>query len=132
MLRELEVNVPSVQRRVRRLSGGQRQGVSICRATGFGSQLIVMDEPTAALGVKETGKVEELIVRLRDQGQAILLISHAFEQVLRVADFVWVMHHGQIAGGRKTVETTGQELVELMTGTPQPALTQRPAHGVAS
>jgi ABC-type sugar transport system ATPase subunit len=130
MLRELEINVPSVQRRVRRLSGGQRQGVAICRATGFGSQLIVMDEPTAALGVQETGKVEELIVRLREQGQAILLISHDFAQVLRVADFVWVMYLGRIAGGRRTAETTGQELVELMTGTRQPALSERPTHGL--
>jgi len=126
MLHALEVNIPSVQSRVRRLSGGQRQAVSICRATGWGSRLVVMDEPTAALGVQETAKVEELMLRLREQGQSILVISHDFEQVLRVADQVWVLYQGRIAGGRRTSETTGQELVELITGTHQPPLAAKP------
>ena len=68
MVSGLAVNVPAVGSRVRRLSGGQRQAVSICRAAGFTSKLIIMDEPTAALGVQETARVEELITRLRSRG----------------------------------------------------------------
>ena len=85
MVSTLAVNVPAVGSRVRRLSGGQRQAVSICRAAGFTSKLIIMDEPTAALGVQETAKVEELITRLRGEGHAIILISHNFDQVLRLS-----------------------------------------------
>ncbi len=84
MVSTLAVNVPAVTSRVRRLSGGQRQAVSICRAAGFSSKLVIMDEPTAALGVQETAKVEELIRKLRDDGHAVLLISHNFEQVMRL------------------------------------------------
>jgi len=95
MVSTLAVNVPAVGSRVRRLSGGQRQAVSICRAAGFTSKLIIMDEPTAALGVQETARVEELITRLRGEGHAIILISHNFAQVLRLSDAVWVMLAGR-------------------------------------
>ena len=116
MVAKLAVNVPDVTSRVRRLSGGQRQAVAICRAAGFTSDLVVMDEPTAALGVQETAKVEELIRRLRDEGRAVLLISHNFEQVLRLSDQVWVMRAGRCVGGRRTDQTTGDEIVGLITG----------------
>jgi D-xylose transport system ATP-binding protein len=116
MVSTLAVNVPAVSSRVRRLSGGQRQAVSICRAAGFSSQLVIMDEPTAALGVQETARVEELIVRLRNEGHPVLLISHNFAQVLRLTDQVWVMRAGRCVGGRRTSETTGEEIVALITG----------------
>jgi len=116
MVSTLAVNVPAVQSRVRRLSGGQRQAVAICRAAGFSSKLVIMDEPTAALGVQETAKVEELILRLRDEGHAVLLISHNFEQVMRLSNQVWVMRAGRCVGGRRTDQTTGQEIVSLITG----------------
>jgi D-xylose transport system ATP-binding protein len=116
MVSTLAVNVPAVTSRVRRLSGGQRQAVAICRAAGFSSKLVIMDEPTAALGVQETAKVEDLIRRLRDEGHAILLISHNFEQVLRLSDQVWVMRAGRCVGGRRTARTTGEEIVGLITG----------------
>ena len=116
MVSALAVNVPAVTSRVRRLSGGQRQAVAICRAAGFSSKLVIMDEPTAALGVQETAKVEELIRRLRSEGHAVLLISHNFEQVLRLSDHVWVMRAGRCIGGRRTAETTGEEIVGLITG----------------
>ena len=102
MVSTLAVNVPAVHSRVRRLSGGQRQAVAICRAAGFSSRLVIMDEPTAALGVQETARVEELILRLRDEGHAVLLISHNFEQVMRLSDQVWVMRAGRCVGGRRT------------------------------
>ncbi|MDQ1730578.1 MAG: inositol transport system ATP-binding protein [Pseudonocardiales bacterium] len=117
MVSTLAVNVPAVTSRVRRLSGGQRQAVAICRAASFSSKLVIMDEPTAALGVQETAKVEQLIRRLRNDGHAVLLISHNFEQVLRLSDQVWVMRAGRCVGGRRTTETTGEEIVGLITGT---------------
>jgi len=116
MVSELAVNVPAVTSRVRRLSGGQRQAVAICRAAGFSSKLVIMDEPTAALGVQETARVEELITRLRDDGRAVLLISHNFDQVMRLADQVWVMRAGRCVAGRRVAQTTGEEIVALITG----------------
>ncbi|MEV6032429.1 ATP-binding cassette domain-containing protein [Nonomuraea sp. NPDC052116] len=116
MVSTLAVNVPAVKSRVRRLSGGQRQAVAICRAAGFSSKLVIMDEPTAALGVQETARVEELILRLRDEGHAVLLISHNFAQVMRLSQQVWVMRAGRCVGGRRTADTTGEEIVALITG----------------
>jgi simple sugar transport system ATP-binding protein len=116
MVATLAINVPAVGSRVRRLSGGQRQAVSICRAAGFTSKLIIMDEPTAALGVQETARVEELITRLRAEGHAIILISHNFSQVLRLSDAVWVMRAGRCVAGRRTSDTDGDEIVALITG----------------
>ncbi|UQU68274.1 ATP-binding cassette domain-containing protein [Couchioplanes caeruleus] len=116
MVSTLAVNVPAVRNRVRRLSGGQRQAVAICRAAGFESRLVIMDEPTAALGVQETARVEDLIRKLRDDGHAVLLISHNFAQVMALSDQVWVMRAGRCVGGRRTAETTGEEIVALITG----------------
>ncbi|WP_328471450.1 ATP-binding cassette domain-containing protein [Actinoplanes sp. NBC_00393] len=116
MVSTLAVNVPAVRNRIRRLSGGQRQAVAICRAAGFSSRLVIMDEPTAALGVQETARVEELILRLRDEGHAVLLISHNFAQVMRLSNQVWVMRAGRCVGGRRTDQTTGEEIVALITG----------------
>jgi D-xylose transport system ATP-binding protein len=116
MVATLAVNVPAVRNRVRRLSGGQRQAVAICRAAGFSSRLVIMDEPTAALGVQETARVEELVLRLRDEGHAVLLISHNFAQVMRLSNHVWVMRAGRCVGGRRTEATSGEEIVALITG----------------
>jgi ABC-type sugar transport system ATPase subunit len=116
MVSQLAINVPQVTSRVRRLSGGQRQAVSLARAAGFSSKLVVLDEPTAALGVQETAKVEELITSLRNRGVTILLISHNFKQVMQIADRVEVMRAGRTVARRKVNETDGQELVALVTG----------------
>jgi D-xylose transport system ATP-binding protein len=116
MLKNLDVHIPSIKSRTRRLSGGQRQAVAICRAAGWGSSVVIMDEPTAALGVRETAKVEELIMRMKTQGLAILLISHNFDQVLRLADQIWVMRQGELMAGLRANETSGDELVALITG----------------
>ncbi len=116
LVSDLAVNVPPVTSRVRRLSGGQRQAVSIARAAGWGGSIVIMDEPTAALGVQETARVEGIIRKLRDQGVAVLLISHNFDQVLRLADHVWVMRGGLAVAERRAAETDGDELVALITG----------------
>lgn len=116
LLGDLAVNVPPVTSHVRRLSGGQRQAVAIARAAGQGSLIVIMDEPTAALGVKETARVESIILNLKSQGVAVLLISHNFDQVLRLSDHVWVMRGGLPVAERRARETSGAELVALITG----------------
>lgn len=116
LLSDLAVNVPPVTSRVRRLSGGQRQAVAIARAAGWGSSIVIMDEPTAALGVQETARVESIIRKLQEQGVAVLLISHNFDQVLRLSDHVWVMRGGLAVAERRSAETSGDELVALITG----------------
>jgi ABC-type sugar transport system ATPase subunit len=116
MLSRLQVHIPTVKARVRRLSGGQRQAVSIARAAGWGSKIIIMDEPTAALGVRETARVEELIERLRSQGLAVLVISHNFDQVMRISQQVWVMRRGRVTAGMRTADTTARDLVAFITG----------------
>lgn len=116
MVSRLSINVPRVDQRVRRLSGGQRQAVALSRAAGWSSKVVILDEPTAALGVQETERVERLICDLRDGGATILLISHNFEQVMRLADNVQVMRAGRTVAWRAIGETDGQELVALVTG----------------
>jgi ABC-type sugar transport system ATPase subunit len=116
MLDNLDVYIPSIKARVRGLSGGQRQAVAIARAAGWSSKVVIMDEPTAALGVRETAKVEDLIHRLKDRGLAVIIISHNFDQVLRLSEQVWVMRQGRVLAGLRTAETTGDELVALITG----------------
>lgn len=116
MLKNLDVYIPSIKSRTRGLSGGQRQAVAICRAAGWGSKVVIMDEPTAALGHRETAKVEDLISRMKKQGIAILLISHNFDQVLRLADQIWVMRQGNVMAGMRAKDTNGDELVALITG----------------
>lgn len=116
MVSRLAVNVPRVDQRVRRLSGGQRQAVALSRAASWSSKVVILDEPSAALGVQETERVEQLIRDLRGGGATILLISHNFEQVMRLADHVQVMRAGRSVARRAIAETDGQELVALVTG----------------
>ncbi|WP_030042309.1 ATP-binding cassette domain-containing protein, partial [Streptomyces resistomycificus] len=119
ILSRLDVNVPNVRATVRRMSGGQRQCIAIARAANWGRTLVIMDEPTAALGVRETAAVEELIARLREASVTVLLISHDMAQVLRVADTAYVLRRGQTAARRTISATTGDELVGLITGAVQ-------------
>jgi ABC-type sugar transport system ATPase subunit len=116
LLDELDVHVESATQPVRDLSGGQRQGVAIARAMLWAQRLVLMDEPTAALGVVETRRVEELIRRMRDRGRAILLVSHSLDQVFRLADRICVLRHGKQIGVRRSAETSGDEIVAMITG----------------
>jgi len=115
-LESISVNLPSANAKVRRLSGGQRQAIVVARASVFGSRLIIMDEPTAALGVQETGRVEGVIENLRERGLGIVLISHDMAQVFRLADQVWVLHAGKLAGGGRKVDLSKEDVVAMMTG----------------
>jgi simple sugar transport system ATP-binding protein len=116
LLDELAVRVASPTQPVRNLSGGQRQGVAIARAMHWAQGLVLLDEPTAALGVAETRRTEELIRRMRDRGKAILLVSHSLEQLFRLADRICVLRRGKQVGVRKRTETSADELVEMITG----------------
>ncbi|UOY02857.1 ATP-binding cassette domain-containing protein [Blastococcus sp. PRF04-17] len=112
----LDVRIPSARATLRDLSGGQRQGIAICRATHWATGLVLMDEPTAALGVAETAKVEELIARLRERGAAVLLVSHNLDQVFRLADRIAVLRRGKQVGVRSVQETSRNEIVSMITG----------------
>ena len=115
-LDEIHSRIPSVQTVVRKLSGGQRQAVAVGRALLRGGEIIIMDEPTAALGVEQTKEVLELIQTLRERGKTVILISHNLRQVFEIADQVSVMFHGEMAGTRRMAETTREEIVSMIVG----------------
>ena len=116
MLGQFAMNVPPIDAPVDALSGGQRQLIAIARAAAWGSKLILMDEPTAALGVAETQAVERVIHGLRDSGFSVLVISHNLEQVFRITDRIWILRRGQMIGQRTTRETRPEEIVAMITG----------------
>ncbi len=116
MLDRFMRNVPPIDEPVELLSGGQRQVVAIARAGAWGSKLILMDEPTAALGVLETKAVEDVIFELKRQGLTILVISHNLDQIFRITDGVWVMRRGRVIGYRETARTFPDEIVSMITG----------------
>jgi simple sugar transport system ATP-binding protein len=116
LLDEFDVRIDSPHQMIRDLSGGQRQGVAIARAVRWAQRLVLMDEPTAALGVTETRRVEDLIRRMRDRGRAILIVSHSLDQVFRLADRTCVLRRGRQVGIRRTSETTSDEIVAMITG----------------
>ena len=103
-------------RRSRAFSGGQRQAIAIGRAIYWNARLVIMDEPTAALGVPEQRKVIALIKSLRGQGKGIIFISHNLRDIFEVADEIVVFRHGENSGKRKPSETTHDEIVKLMVG----------------
>ena len=113
---ELDVRIPSANSTIRDLSGGQRQGVAIARATHWARKLVLLDEPTAALGVAETAKVEQLVVSLKQRDLSILLISHSLDQVFRLADRICVLRRGEQIGVRETANTDQNEIVAMITG----------------
>ncbi|HEY0755745.1 MAG TPA: ATP-binding cassette domain-containing protein [Ktedonobacteraceae bacterium] len=116
VLDQLDIRIPELRSPIRQLSGGQRQAVSIARAVYWKASLMIMDEPTAALGVPEQLKVLELISTLRRQGVPVILISHNMQDVFAVADRVIVMRRGTKAGERKISETNENDVVGLMVG----------------
>ena len=116
-LTELGVTLPSLNEPVGSLSGGQRQAVAVARAAVWGSNMIIMDEPTAALGVRQTEFVLELITRMRDEKKlSVLLISHNMPDVLRVADRISVLRLGQRVATFKSSETNLQDLTLTLAG----------------
>jgi ABC-type sugar transport system ATPase subunit len=121
LMRELDVSIPSVKSTVRKLSGGQRQAVAIARATHWATNLVLMDEPTAALGVNETSKVEDIISGLKARNLAVLIVSHSLDQVFRLADHICVLRQGKQIGVCQTKQTNKNEIVSMITGLQAPS-----------
>lgn len=115
-LQRLRVRLPNVRVPVGELSGGQRQGVAIARAVHQNTSIIVMDEPTAALGVRETAQVGEIVDSLRGQGRAVVVVSHDLEFVFRHADRAVVLRLGQVQGTRRLDQASRDEIVGLIMG----------------
>lgn len=113
---ELDVRIPSPLATIRDLSGGQRQGIAIARATRWAKKLILLDEPTAALGVAETAKVENIVLSLKARNIGVLIISHSLDQVFRLSDRICVLRRGRQIGVRDTASTDKNEIVSMITG----------------
>ena len=116
VVRQLRTNLPSVHTQVRFLSGGQRQAVAIARVVHFGAEILLLDEPTAALGVKESHEMLTLIENLKEQNKATIVVSHNLAHVFRICDRITVLRHGQTVGTLIKSETNSTEVVRLITG----------------
>jgi D-xylose transport system ATP-binding protein len=116
VVRRLQVRVPDLDGVVGLLSGGQRQAVAVARAAAFASRLVVLDEPTAALGVRESRQVLDMILRLRDEGKGVIVISHAMDHVIEVADRAIVLRRGRKVGELVPSKETHRDIVSLIVG----------------
>jgi len=115
-LRGLEIQINRLDVPIRSLSGGQRQSVAIGRAIHWKARVLIMDEPTAALGVPEQRKVMELIANLKESGVGIIFISHNLIDIFQASDRIMVLRRGSKVGERRTSETNSDEIVRLMVG----------------
>ena len=120
MLATTGVKIQDMSESLRGMSGGQRQCVAIARAAGFAQKLIILDEPTAALGVAETARVELIIQGLKERGVPLILISHNLRQVFDLVDRIWVFRQGRIICNVLRRESNPQEIVGLITGAIEP------------
>lgn len=118
-LEKTAVKIPNLSNTIRNMSGGQRQCVAIARTATFASKLIIMDEPTAALGVQETAQVENIIRTLKQAGEPLILISHNMRQVFDLVDRIIVFRRGRIVANLRKTETSGEEVVQYITGAKQ-------------
>lgn len=116
VLQKLDIHIPSLKQRLVNLSGGQRQAVAIARAIYWNAKLVIMDEPTAALGVPEQRKVLALIRSLRDQGVPVILISHTLQDVMAVADRMVVMRRGKVSANLPREQATEELIVRHIVG----------------
>jgi fructose transport system ATP-binding protein len=115
-LKRTAVKIPDISNMIRNMSGGQRQCVAIARTATFASKLIIMDEPTAALGVQETLQVENIIRTLKANGEPLILISHNMRQVFDLVDRIVVLRRGRIVANLRKEETSGEDVVSYITG----------------
>ncbi|MCM3817891.1 ATP-binding cassette domain-containing protein [Streptomyces sp. DR3-1] len=127
LLDSLSIRIPSVRIPIASLSGGQRQVVAIARALVGEPKLVILDEPTAALGVEQTAQVLDLVERLRERGLAVILISHNMADVLAVADQVAVLRLGRNNGVFDVADTSHEEIISAITGASENAVTRRKA-----
>lgn len=115
-LKELEINIDSVDQKVKVLSGGQRQSVSIARTIFFNSELVILDEPTSAISVKETQKVLELILHLKEKGISAIIVSHRLDDIFKVADRIVVLKRGHKIEDVEKSKTTPEEIIKKIVG----------------
>ena len=123
VLDRLQVTLPDANANVGLMSGGQRQVLAVARAAAFASKVVILDEPTAALGLRESRRVLDLILRLRKEGHAVIVISHALDHVTEVADRAVVMRRGRKVGEEIPSHDTQQRIVALIVGTSLEAAT---------
>jgi D-xylose transport system ATP-binding protein len=116
VLRRLSVKIPSVRTQIANLSGGQRQSVAVARSVLWENKVVLLDEPTAALGVAQTKEVLDLVRRLRDEGRGVVIISHNLVDVFEVADRITVLRLGRYVGTYDARSVGREQLVALMTG----------------
>ncbi len=115
-LQQLGIGIRSITQAVETLSGGQRQGIAVARSAAFARHVVILDEPTAALGVKESGMVLDLIKRVRDRGLSVILISHNMPHVFELADRIHIQRLGKRAALLRTLEIGMADAVAVMTG----------------
>jgi len=116
MLAELRVNIKDFRTNLALMSGGQRQAIAVARAVAFASTVVILDEPTAALGLRESKNVADLIRRLPDQGASVILISHNLEEVMNICDRAIVLRHGRVVGEAVPTPDNHAFLVSLIVG----------------
>ena len=114
ILTQLQIEVPNVKTLAGKLSGGQRQAVAIARAMSFVPKVIILDEPTSSLAVKEVSKVLSLAIHLKNRGISIIIISHRMEDIFTVSDRIMILHAGKLVGKFQTRNTTPDEVVRYM------------------
>ncbi|MCL4764875.1 MAG: ATP-binding cassette domain-containing protein [Hyphomicrobiaceae bacterium] len=130
LLSRLKINIPSIRQKVRSMSGGQRQSIAIARSVYFNARVVILDEPTAALGVEETRKVYDLVREMRSHGLAVLMISHNLNHVFEHSDRITVLKTGRLVGTRRVAETSRDEILRMIVSgeaDPLPAAGQREA-----
>ena len=116
IIAKIGIKIPSIKRKVSTLSGGQRQGITLGRAVAWGAKLVLLDEPTAALGVRESKEALRLIKDINSGGVSVVIISHNLEHIFEIVDRVTVLRLGRIVGTRIKDKTTPSEIVSLITG----------------
>jgi D-xylose transport system ATP-binding protein len=116
VLERLGVTLPDLKAVVGLMSGGQRQAIAVSRAAAFASKVVILDEPTAALGVRESRNVLDLIRKLRDENMGVVVVSHAMDHVMEVADRAVVMKRGRNVGELIPTPETYQQIVSLIVG----------------
>jgi ABC-type sugar transport system ATPase subunit len=116
VLGRLQVGIADQRALVALMSGGQRQAIAVARAAAFASRVVILDEPTAALGMRESRRVLDLITRLRSEGRAVIVISHAMDHVIEIADRAAVMRRGRKVGEEVPHADKRQRIVSLIVG----------------
>ena len=135
LLSRLKINIPSIRQKVRTMSGGQRQSIAIARTVAFNAKVVILDEPTAALGVEETRKVYDLVREMRSQGLAVLMICHNINHVFEHSQRITVLKTGKLVASRRAEDTSHDEILRMIvSGSAEPPATERRPmpHAVAS